>query len=66
MSSAGQRTPQELGKRRAKSSSRRDVQGYVSDLEDLFDILRLAHWIAVKGGRVVNEIELMPIDDDGD
>lgn len=42
------------------------VQGYVSDLEDLFDILGLAHRIAGKRGRVVNEIELMPIDDDGD
>ena len=41
------------------------VRGVVSDLSDLFAILRLARRIAGKG-RVVNEIEFVPIDFDGD
>jgi len=36
----------------------------VRDLSDPFAILRLARRIAGKG-RVVNEIEFVPIDDDG-
>jgi len=40
------------------------VGGVVRDLSDLFAILRLAHRIAGKG-RVVNEIEFVPVDDDG-
>ena len=40
------------------------VRGVVSDLPDLFAILRLARRIAGKG-RVVNEIEYVPVDDDG-
>jgi osmotically-inducible protein OsmY len=41
------------------------IRGRVSDLSDLFAILRLARRIAGKG-RVVNEIEFVPIDFDGD
>jgi osmotically-inducible protein OsmY len=38
--------------------------GVVRDLSDLNSILRLAHRIAGRG-RVVNEIEYQPVDDDG-
>ena len=38
--------------------------GMVRDLSDPFAILRLARRIAGEG-RVVNEIEFVPIDDDG-
>jgi osmotically-inducible protein OsmY len=41
------------------------VRGIVTDVSDLFAILRLAHRIAGKG-RVVNEIEFAPIDFDSD
>lgn len=41
------------------------VQGLVHDLSDMFAVLRLARRFAGKG-RVVNELELVPIDDDGD
>jgi osmotically-inducible protein OsmY len=41
------------------------IRGRVSDLSDLFAILRLARRIAGKG-RVANEIEFVPIDFDGD
>jgi osmotically-inducible protein OsmY len=40
------------------------VGGLVHDLSDLFAILRLAHKIA-GNARVVNEIEFVPEDDDG-
>ena len=40
------------------------VGGVVRDLSDLFAILRLARHIAGKG-RVVNQIEFVPVDDDG-
>jgi osmotically-inducible protein OsmY len=40
------------------------VGGVVRDLGDLLAILRLAHRIAGKG-RVVNEIDFQPVDDDG-
>lgn len=40
------------------------VGGVVRELSDLFAILRLARQIAGKG-RVVNEIEYIPVDDDG-
>jgi osmotically-inducible protein OsmY len=40
------------------------VGGIVHDLSDLFAILRVARRTAGKG-RVVNEIEFVPIDDDG-
>jgi osmotically-inducible protein OsmY len=40
------------------------VGGIVRDLSDLFAILRLAHRIAGKA-RVVDEIEFVPVDDDG-
>jgi osmotically-inducible protein OsmY len=41
------------------------LHGMVTDLDDLFAILRMAHRIA-GSGRVVNEIEFAPIDFDGD
>jgi osmotically-inducible protein OsmY len=41
------------------------VRGIVTDVSDLFAILRLAHRIAGKA-RVVNEIEFAPIDFDSD
>ena len=40
------------------------LEGIVSDLPDLFQILRLARRIAGKG-RVVNALEFVPTDDDG-
>ena len=40
------------------------VTGVVRDLPNLFAILRLARRIAGQG-RVVNEIEYVPVDDDG-
>ncbi len=40
------------------------VRGMVRDLSDLFAILRLARRVAGRG-RVVNEIEFVPIDVDG-
>lgn len=40
------------------------VGGMVRDLSDLFSILRLARRLAGKG-RVVNQIEFAPVDDDG-
>lgn len=40
------------------------VGGLVHDLSDLFAILKLAHQIA-GNARVVNEIEFVPEDDDG-
>jgi osmotically-inducible protein OsmY len=40
------------------------MRGMVSDLSSLFDILRLARRIAGQG-RVVNEIEFVPVDFDG-
>jgi osmotically-inducible protein OsmY len=41
------------------------VQGMVHDLSDMYAVMRLAGRFAGKG-RVVNELELVPIDDDGD
>ncbi len=40
------------------------LEGMVRDLSDLYQILRLARRIAGKG-RVVNRIEYVPTDDDG-
>ncbi len=40
------------------------LEGIVSDLSDLYRIVRLARRIAGKG-RVVNRIEYVPTDDDG-
>jgi hypothetical protein len=40
------------------------LEGIVRDLSDLYAILRLARRIAGKG-RVVNDIEYVPVDDDG-
>ncbi len=40
------------------------LEGIVSDLSDLYQILRLARRIAGKG-RVVNELQFIPIDVDG-
>jgi len=40
------------------------LEGIVRDLPDLFQILRLARRIAGKG-RVVNTLEFVPADDDG-
>lgn len=55
------------GKRRAESSEKGvpHIRGLVHVLSDMFAVLRLGRRIAGKG-RVVNELELVPIDDEGD
>jgi osmotically-inducible protein OsmY len=40
------------------------LEGFVSDLSDLYRILTLARRIAGKG-RIVDDIEYIPVDDDG-
>jgi hypothetical protein len=55
------------GKRRAESSGKGvlHIRGLVHVLSDMFTVLRLGRRIAGKG-RVVNGLELVPIDDEGD